>query len=147
MYNFTKQNRGLFKKDFVPSLIIDNDIIEYTFIKNRVKTKAELKNDLLVDKSRLAKPSSTVVSVYIDINDVVFVDYDKDTNHIFIACKFSVSYRSRTYEYESTEEYKDKLYGIEFIYDFNDPEKFVELISKYQKSDKLMEAVEPVSLW
>ena len=146
MFDFTKKKTGILKSKYRPSLIIDGDILEYTFIKKRAKTSTEFKTDVILKKN-LAKPVSTIVSVYMDLNDLHFVDYDKDNNHIFMVGKFSVSYRSADYEYESSVEYKDKLYGIEFLYDFVDINQFLKILSIHTKTTKLLEKVEPISLW
>lgn len=147
MQDFTKKKTGKDKKRYYPTLIIDKEVIEYTFIKSRPKTKEELGNDLRLKATRIFKPVATIVSVYIDLKDIKYIEYNKETDSVFLAGQFTVSYKNDYLKNEITKEYIDKLYCIEFPYNnFLDVDEFMELASKNIKVDRLMEEVTPISL-
>ena len=145
-YDFTIPKKKIFGTNkFYPTLIIDNKVIEYSFLKSRSKTNDELKFDVLSGNKKFFKPVSTIVSVYMDMEKIQFVQYDKTTNKMLIGGRFHVAYRNMHTSQEIKSDFTARTFCISFDYNFKDLEMFLKLIRQYLPENQLVE-MEPLSL-
>ena len=103
--NFTPERKRKFGKiNTYPMLVIDNDVMEYSYIK-----------------------SHTIISVYAHVNELTHYRYDKKSKLLELGGKFSISSRNIKTTNESIMNYNDREYALCFKYDFLNLEQFLSM--------------------
>ena len=143
----TKKKKGLTRGKNTDMLLIDNDVLEYTFVKRRAKTLAEMHDDFQhPDVRKIYKNIETTITVILDLKDLLFVKYDKALNNIIIVGKFVVMRKNAYYEQEMISNYDEEGSCFAFEYNFEDLDEFLKILNTAKKLDSCNIPLIPISL-
>ena len=139
------KKKSLLAKREMNSLIIDNNLLKYTFIKQRNKNRDEMK----IAAYSLKNPFSlvkTLVGVYLHLDHLSYASYNQTTNEIMLVGQFTVAYEDMDTGHERVVNYNDDSTCITFTYNFADIDVFLDLLKSKMKWNACVAPLNPISL-